>query len=125
MTTDGFPEFDPCDMCDHPEHTEDGCEQIIGYGHLTGDQFCGCTGSLQQQLDAQRLIGVQMALETIRDANGANAVLYGGASRDSYEAGMNRAEELLEELETSLLSPPPNMGTIPETDTIPDPDQGK
>jgi hypothetical protein len=123
MTTDGFPEFDPCDMCDHPEHdTDETCEQITGYGHLTGDQFCGCPGSLQRQLDAQRLIGVQMALETIRDANGPNAALRGGASRDGYEAGMNAAEELLEELETSLLSPLPNTGTIPETDTIPDPD---
>lgn len=123
MTTDGFPEFDACDMCDHPEHNDDEtCEQIIGYGHLTGDQFCGCPGSLQQQLDAQRLIGVQMALETIRDANRPPVILRGGASRDGYEAGMNAAEELLEELETSLLSPPPNTGTIPETDTIPSPD---
>lgn len=106
---DTYPEFDPCDMCDHPEHdTEEACEQNIGYGHLTGDQFCGCPGSLQQQLDAQRLIGAQMALEAIRAAKRPNASLRGDVLHDGYEAGMNGAEELLEDLETSLLSPSPD-----------------
>lgn len=112
MTIDGFPEFDPCDMCNHPEHNDDEtCEQIIGYGHLTGDQFCGCPGSLQQQLDAQRMIGIEMTIEAIRKANAGYRLISAIA-----------AETLIAELETSLLSPLPNTGTIPETDTIHDPD---
>lgn len=81
VTTDGFPEFDPCGMCDHPEHDSDEtCEQIIGYSHLAGDEFCGCPGPPLGQRGN------------------------------------------LQEAPLSSLS---NTRTIPETDTIPDPDQGK